>query len=53
MPEEAPRDQLAAIAAVTGDLDEVLDKLFANVDELKVILGRAAAAAEGKTGEKP
>lgn len=46
---DKPRDQLAAIAEVTGDLDAVLDKLFANVAELKVILARAA---EGK-GEQP
>lgn len=39
---DAPRDQLASIAAVADDLDEVLDKLFANVAELKAVLARAA-----------
>jgi hypothetical protein len=44
-----PRDQLAAIAAVTDDLDRLLDKVSASVAELKVIL---AGAAEGKAGEQ-
>lgn len=45
---EAPRDQLASIAKVADDLDEVLDKLFANVAELKAVLARAGS--QGKTG---
>jgi hypothetical protein len=35
---DAQRDQLKAIAAVTDDLAAILDKLAANVAELKVIL---------------
>ena len=32
-------NQLAKVAAVTDDLDKALDKLFATVAELKIILG--------------
>jgi hypothetical protein len=45
---DAPRDQLASIAAVADDLDAVLDKLFASAAELKALLARAA----GDTGEQ-
>jgi hypothetical protein len=47
---DPPRDQLASISAVADDLDAVLDKLFANVAELKAVLARAAPP--GKTGER-
>lgn len=50
MPADAPRDQLAAIAAVADDLDAVLDKLFANVAELKSVLARAGS--QGKTEDQ-
>lgn len=51
MPIESPREQLASIAAVTSDLDELLDKLFANVAELKAVLASAGAdVARGKAG---
>jgi hypothetical protein len=43
MPAEGPRDQLASIAAVADDLDKLLDELFRNVAELKVILARESA----------
>lgn len=39
MPADEAR-KLAKVAAVTTDLDRLLDKLFANVAELKVILGQ-------------
>lgn len=41
MPADAPRQQLARVAAVTDDLDRLLDRLFQNVAELKVILAGA------------
>lgn len=52
---DAPRDQLAAVAKVAGDLDELLDKLFANVAELKAILAAEARPgdAAGGSGERP
>jgi len=60
MPHDAPR-QLASIAAVTEDLDKILDRLFRNVAELKAILGKAAPdpaparpqAPGPSTGETP
>lgn len=45
--------RLAQIAAVTEDLDKILDKLFENVAELKIVLTRAAPGAPGKTEETP
>lgn len=49
----APADEsrrLAKVAAVTDDLDRILDRLFANVAELREILGQAAQD-QGKTKE--
>jgi hypothetical protein len=50
MPEEAQR--LARVAAVAEDLDKILDKLFANVAELKLILERTEPGTPGAK-EKP
>jgi hypothetical protein len=47
MPQDAPR-QLASIAAVTEDLDKILDRLFANVAELKAILGKTPDPPSGR-----
>jgi hypothetical protein len=52
MPGEAPRDQLASIAAVADDLDVILDKLFANVAELKVTLARARIGSQDKAADQ-
>jgi hypothetical protein len=43
---DLPRDQLAAVAKTADDLDAVLDKLFANVAELKAVLGRVRPPQE-------
>lgn len=43
---DAPREQLASISAVADDLDRILDKLFRNVADLKVILARAEPGEE-------
>lgn len=53
MPEEEARQQLAKVAAVASDLDKIIDKLFDNVAELKIILARAAPGAPGNTKEAP
>lgn len=53
MPADPPREQLASIAAVADDLDAVLDKLFANVAELKAILAAAGPGETGETGGRP
>jgi hypothetical protein len=37
MPSDETR-QLAKVAKVTDDLDEILDRLFASVAELKILL---------------
>ena len=50
MPSEETQ-QLAKVAAVTDDLDKILDKLFQNVAELKVILGRAGPGTPGTRKE--
>lgn len=48
--DEAQR--LAKVAAVTDDLDRILDKLFENVAELKkTILARTEPPAPGSTRE--
>lgn len=52
MPPDEVR-QLASIAAVTDDLDKLLDKLFENVAELKVILARTGPGAPDPAEEKP
>ena len=44
--------QLAKVAAVTDDLDKMLDKMFATVAELKLILA-PPGPAPGKIKEKP
>lgn len=49
--DEAQR--LAKVAAVAEDLDRILDKLFANVAELKIILERTEPRAPGGTKEQP
>jgi hypothetical protein len=49
MPADAPREQLASIAAVADDLDKLLDELFRTAAELKVILARESA----EKGEPP
>ncbi len=46
---DAPREQLAALAVIIGDTEELLDRLTANVAELKVILTRTAGG-EGEAG---
>ena len=50
MPSDETR-QLAKVAAVTDDMDKLLDKLFANVAELKVILAQADPGTPGKKEE--
>jgi hypothetical protein len=50
MPAEEAR-QLAQVAAVTDNLDKLLDRLFATVAELKVILAPAEPGAPGETKE--
>lgn len=50
---DLPREQLAAVARTADDLDAVLDKLFANVAELKAVLGRDRAGGNDKTEERP
>lgn len=50
MPGEEAR-KLARVAAVTSDLDRILDKLFANVAEIKVILGQAEPDPPGTKQE--
>ena len=52
MPEEA-RQQLAKVAAVADDLDKIIDKLFQNVADLKVILASATPGTPGETEEAP
>jgi hypothetical protein len=52
MPDDASR-QLAAIAAVTDDLDAALDRLFASVADLKVILARANPGDTTTRQEQP
>jgi hypothetical protein len=51
MPAEEAR-RLARVAAVADDLDKVLDKLFANVAELKLILERTEPGTP-TTKERP
>ena len=46
MPDE--KQQLAAIAAVLDDTDKLLDKLFANVADLKAILARTSPGPPDK-----
>jgi hypothetical protein len=51
MPADAPREQLASIAAVTGELDRHLDEMFASVARLKELLARTGTdAAKGEAG---
>jgi hypothetical protein len=50
---DTPREQLAAVAKAADDLDVVLDKLFANVAELKAILGRAQPAGNETEDRHP
>lgn len=45
--------QLAKIAKVAEDLDKMLDKLFASVDELKVILAAPPGPDAAKPGPDP
>ena len=52
MPADEAR-QLARVAAVADNLDKVLDKLFENVAELKLILGQAGPDAPGTEQEAP
>jgi hypothetical protein len=47
-----PREQLAAVARTADDLDAILDKLFANVAELKAVLGRARAQGDQAEGNR-
>lgn len=43
------KQQLAAIAAVLDDSERLLDRMFANIADIKAILARTAAAApDGK-----
>jgi hypothetical protein len=52
MPEDEAKI-LASIANVTDDLDKILDRLFENVEQLKVIL-RAQPQPDPEPGqEKP
>lgn len=53
MPPGEEAQRLARIAAVTDDLDQVLDKLFATVAELKTILTRTEPGAPGTNKEAP
>jgi hypothetical protein len=49
-----PEDEatiLARIASVTDDLDKILDRLFENVEQLKVIL-RAKPQADPEPGQE-
>lgn len=48
-PDEA--QQIAKVAEVVGDLDKIIDRLFASVAELKLIL-RQQAGAEPAAGQK-
>ena len=50
MPGDEAR-RLARVSAVADDLDKVLDKLFANVAELKIILERTEPGAPGSKKE--
>lgn len=52
MPADEAR-RLAVIASVADDLDKILDKLFANVAELKIILERTEPGTPGTKKEKP
>lgn len=53
MAEEEARQQIARVAAVAEDLDKILDKLFATVADLKVILTSAEPGTSGTTKEAP
>lgn len=44
--------QLAQIATVLDDTEKLLDKLFANVAEIKAMLGRSPAAAPDPKGAR-
>jgi hypothetical protein len=53
MPPAEEAHRLARIAAVTEDLDETLDRLFAITAELKTILAREPGAPQHDEGDAP